>query len=107
MTPVPKRPKKRGVASDIYAEALAQYHTGMRRNFAAIAAFNRERAVRIGITHYVWLGTPGPYDCSVARRNNGKVFSYLVPPSEGHVGECQCEADWCRCIAKPIVPGFS
>jgi hypothetical protein len=44
----------------------------------------------------------------VAKRNGGRVFSYDLPPPEGHVGEGECKSpDWCRCIARAIVPGFS
>lgn len=80
----------------------------MRKHFAAIAAFNRERCIALGITSYKWLAMDVHGTCDVAKRNGGKVFAYDNPPKEGHVGEGQCNSlDWCRCIAKSIVPGFS
>lgn len=89
----------------MYAEQLALYRRSMRKHFAAIATFQRRRSIALGITQYVWMVSAKP--CDIAERNNDKVFSYLDPPPEGHVGEGLCNSlDWCRCMAKAIVKGF-
>ena len=72
------------------------------------AGFNRKRSVALGIASYEWLAVDVHGTCDVAERNGGKAFRYDKPPPEGHFGEGQCNStDWCRCIAKAIVPGFS
>jgi hypothetical protein len=107
LTP-PAPPKKRGKTREQWNLEVAAYRSAMRSHFAAIAAFNRERSMAIGITHYEWLAMDVHGTCDVAKRNGGKVFSYDNPPPEGHVGEGQCNSlDWCRCASKPIVLGFS
>jgi hypothetical protein len=79
----------------------------MIEKLRAGAEFKRKRAIAIGITHYVWLW-PGVPVCDIGMRNNGKTFSYLDPPKEGHPCEGKCHAkDWCRCSTKSIVKGFS
>jgi len=79
----------------------------MIENFRATAESHRKRAISAGITHYIWLWPSTP-ECDIGMRNNGKTFSYLDPPPEGHPCEGECHAkDWCRCIAKSVVPGFS
>lgn len=79
----------------------------MIAKFRETAELNRKRAVSIGITNYVWLW-PGTPECDIGKRNNGKTFSYLNPPPEGHPCEGECHAkDWCRCTAKSVVSGFS
>lgn len=68
------------------------------------AAFRRYGHLARGITEYVWVG-PAHGRCAIARRNNGRRFSYLNPPPEGHPGEGECNAcDYCRCAARPLVP---
>ncbi|MGA2795492.1 MAG: hypothetical protein ABSE69_18610 [Roseiarcus sp.] len=106
LTP-PAAPKKRGKTPEQWAAALAAYHIAMRNHFAAIAAFERGRSIALGITSYKWVAVDVHGTCDVAKRNDGKVFSYDKPPKEGHVGEGQCNSpDWCRCIAKPVILGF-
>jgi hypothetical protein len=85
----------------------AEQRRRMIDKFRAIAETNRKRAISLGITHYVW-SWPGVPECDIGMRNNGKTFSYLNPPPEGHPCEGECHAkDWCRCGAKSVVPGFS
>ncbi len=106
LTP-PDAPKKRGKTPDQYDAELAAYRLAMRKHFAAIAAFRRQRCVAAGITSYKWLALDVHGTCDVAKRNGGKIFSYDNPPKEGHPCEGQCGSpDWCRCSAKPVVPGF-
>lgn len=95
----PMRPSAPGAA---YDNSLLADRLSMRKKFAARAAQSRMAAVRLGITEYQWLDS-GAVACDIAQRNDGKVFSYLSPPPEGHVGEGHCNADWCRCVAKSIV----
>lgn len=79
----------------------------MIEKFRETAESQRKRAVSVGITHYIWLW-PGTPECDIGMRNNGKTFSYLDTPPEGHPCEGECHAkDWCRCVAKSVVPGFS
>jgi len=66
------------------------------------AAFRRYGHLARGITEYVWAG-PAHGRCAIARRNNGRRFSYLNPPPEGHPGEGDACAQ-CRCAARPLVP---
>lgn len=104
----PAVPKKRGKSPEQYAKELAAYRATMREHIAAIAAFRRERAVEAGIIHYRWVSADITGECKSAEKNDGKVFSYSETPEGGHVGEGYCTAtDWCRCFAKPVVPGFS
>ena len=106
LTP-PAAPKKRGKTPEQYAAKSAAYRLVMRSHFAAIAAFNRERCVAFGIENYEWIAMDVHGTCDVARKNGGKVFSYTNPPPEGHVCEGLCNSpDWCRCIARSIVPAF-
>ena len=98
-------PAGKGLPPKEFERQLRLYRASMRRHFAAIASFNRKRAVESGIAKYVWVVSAEP--CDIAERNNGKTFSYLEPPPEGHVCEGLCNApDWCRCYARPIVKGF-
>jgi hypothetical protein len=79
----------------------------MIEKFRATAETNRKRAISADITHYIWLW-PGTPECDIGMRNNGKTFSYLDPPPEGHPCEGECHAkDWCRCMAKSVVRGFA
>lgn len=104
----PAPPRRRGKTQQELDAELAAYHLAMRKHFAEIAAFNRKRCMALGITSYTWLPADVHNACEVAKRNGGKTFLYDQPPPEGHVGEGACTSpDWCRCIAKPIVPGFS
>jgi hypothetical protein len=106
LTP-PAAPKKRGKTPEQWAAELAVYRQAMRKHFAVIAAFQRERRIGLGITSYKWIALDVHGTCDVAKRNGGKVFSHDKPPKEGHVGEGQCNSpDWCRCIAKSVIPGF-
>jgi hypothetical protein len=102
LTP-PAAPKKRGKTPEQYT--IAAYRLTMRSHFAAIAAFNRERCVALGIENYEWIAMDAHGTCDVARKNGGKVFSYTNPPPEGHVCEGLCNSpDWCRCIARSDRP---
>jgi hypothetical protein len=84
-----------------------RYRLAMRSHFAAIAAFNRKRCVALGIEHYEWMAMDVHGTCDVARKNGGKVFSYTNPPPDGHVCEGLCNSpDWCRCIARSIIPSL-
>jgi hypothetical protein len=68
----------------------------------AEAAFRRYGHLAGGVTEYVWVGSGR---CEIARRNNGRRFSYLNPPPEGHPGERECGAcGQCRCAARPVIP---
>jgi len=101
------KPKKRGKTPEQWEAELAAYRLAMRKHFAEIAAFERERHIALGITHYKWVAVDVHGTCDVAKRNDGKVFAFSAPPQEGHVQEGQCNSpDWCRCFAKPIVQGF-
>lgn len=71
----------------------------------ANARRQRERSMALGIKEYRWTDSRA-VECGVARAYDGRVFRYDRPPPEGHPGEARCEADWCRCVARPIVPGL-
>jgi hypothetical protein len=104
----PAAPRKRGKSAKQYDAELAAYRRAMRKHFAEIAAFNRQRCIALGITSYKWVALDVHGTCDVAKRNGGKVFRYDEPPSDGHVCEGRCNSpDWCRCTAKSIVAGFS
>ena len=104
----PAVPKKQGKAPEQWESEMAAYRLAMRRHFAGIAAFERERRIALGIKSYQWKAVDVHGSCDIAKRNDGKVFPYDAPPAEGHVGEGECHSpDWCRCISRPIVPGFS
>jgi hypothetical protein len=108
LIPPPAAPKKRGKAPERYETELAAYRKTMRARVAAIAAYNRERSMSLGITSYQWVAMDVHGTCDTAKRNGGKIFLYSQPPPEGHVCEGQCGSiDWCRCMARSIVPGFS
>lgn len=103
----PAAPKKRGKTAEQYEWEVTTYRKSMRAHFAAIAAFNRKRAVSLGIKTYEWIAIDVHGDCDIARRNGGKIFSYTEPPPEGHVCEGECTSrDWCRCIARSTIAGF-
>jgi hypothetical protein len=107
LTP-PGAPRKRGKSAEQYDAELAAYRRAMRKHFAEIAAFNRRRCVALGIASYEWVAMDVHEACDVAKRNGGQVFRYDEPPPDGHVCEGQCNSpDWCRCIARPNIAGFS
>jgi hypothetical protein len=107
LTP-PIAPQKHGKIAEQYEVELALYRLAMRRHFTAIAAFNRERCMSLGIRSYVWLAVDVQGTCEVATKHGGKQIAYDSPPLEGHVGEGRCGSpDWCRCVAKAVVPGFT
>ena len=54
LTP-PAAPKKRGKKPEQYAAESAAYRLAMRSHFAAIAAFNRDRCIALGIKNYEWI----------------------------------------------------
>ena len=70
------------------------------------ADIQRKRATSLGLVEYKWLAAR-PDACRTAAKNNGKIFRYDCPPSEGHQGECSCDFDYCRyCLATAVVRGF-
>jgi hypothetical protein len=89
LTP-PAAPQKRGKSAEQYEVELALHHLAMRRHFAAIALFNRERNVALGIKSYTWAALDVHGTCEVAKKNGGKTFAYDTQPPEGHVGESRC-----------------
>lgn len=106
LTPPPK-PKKRGKTPEQWEADLGAYRLAMRKHFAEIAAFERERRMALGITHYKWVALDVHGTCDVAKRNHGKLFAFDAPPPEGHVREGRCNSpDWCRCLAKAVTPGL-
>jgi hypothetical protein len=106
LTP-PAKPKKRGKTPEQWEADLAAYRLAMRKHFAAIAAFDRERRIALGITSYKWLSMDVHGTCEVAKKYNRKVLSYDHPPEEGHPWEQKCGSpDWCRCIEIGVIPGF-
>jgi hypothetical protein len=107
LTP-PARPKKGNKTSEEFQADLATYKTAYRRHIAHNAAIRRERSMAMGIESYRWVAVDVHGTCEVAARNNGKVFRYDAPPPDGHPGEGQCGSpDWCRCVPRPVIPGFS
>jgi hypothetical protein len=107
LTP-PAAPKNRNTTPELYEREVIAYRKSMRLHFAAIAAFNRKRAVSLAIKSYQWVAADVHGDCDVARRNGGGIFSYTEPPPEGHVCEGECTSrDWCRCIARSVIAGFT
>jgi hypothetical protein len=104
----PSAPKKRGKSPEQYATELAAHRLAMRKHFTAIAAFDRERRIALGITSYKWLSMDVHGTCEVAKKYNGKVLSYDHAPKEGHPWEQKCGSpDWCRCIEIGVIPGLS
>lgn len=64
----------------------------------------------MGINEYKWIAASMEpvVTCDIGLRNNGKIFSYERPPKEGHPCEGLCNSKgWCRCIAAPVISGFS
>jgi hypothetical protein len=107
LTP-PARPKRGDKTTGEFQADLAAYETAFRAHIAHNAAISRERSMSLGITSYRWVAVDVHGTCEVAARNGGKVFRYDAPPPEGHVGEGQCNSpDWCRCVPRPVIPGFS
>jgi hypothetical protein len=105
---MPAAPKKKGKSPEEWEASLAEYRRAMRAHFASIAAFERKRRVALGLIKYQWLAVDVHGCCNVAKKNGGRIFSYVEPPPEGHVCEGECNSpDWCRCLAKALVPGFS
>lgn len=106
--PPPAPPGKRGKPPEQFEAEQRAYFTAMRMRVARVAAFNRERAVKVGIKEYQWMASRTPFDCERARLNDGIIFSYLSPPPGGHPAEGGCGAgDWCRCFSRSLVPGLS
>jgi hypothetical protein len=95
------RPRKPSAPGAAYDNSLREDRLVLKRKFAARAAESRLKAIKLGMTDYRWLNSGGAC-CDIAKRNDGRIFSYLKPPPEGHVGEGDCGADWCRCVAKSI-----
>jgi hypothetical protein len=84
--------------------AISHVATARRDRVREEAAYRRYGHLARGITEYVWVG-PAHGRCDIAACNNGRRFSYLNPPPEGHPGEGECHAgDYCRCSARPLVP---
>ena len=86
----------------------ARYEGEMAARFRAISAFQTQRAMKLGLTHYVWM-TSGENAgvCKRCAALNGKRFAYTKPPRGGHPGEhACCPRGWCRCSAQPIIPGI-
>ncbi len=106
MTP-PALPKMGTKSSEEFASDLSAYIASMRSFFAHNAAIRRKEALAIGIEEYRWVMSAPDVPCSVALKNDGKIFRYDASPPEGHPQEGKCDADWCRCFPKAIVKGFS
>ncbi|HWE98846.1 MAG TPA: hypothetical protein VG248_03530 [Caulobacteraceae bacterium] len=105
LKPPPAKPRKRGVAPETYAQETTDYRAAWRAWTAEVAAYQRQRAMRLGVTSYVWRSAL-PGICSVAARNNGRTFSFDDPPPDGHPGEGACDLDWCKgCIMRSIIRG--
>lgn len=103
--PEPKKPRKRRSKEQILMDELSkQEMTRERRRKTAIE--QREERIKLGITHYTWdAGIHADPRCV---ENHGKVFACKSAPATGHPGEGNCKPldGYCRCIAKPIIPGF-
>jgi hypothetical protein len=94
-----QRPSEPGLSPGVFSDQTAR-----QQRFREEAAYSRYARLSRGITEYVWV-CPAHGRCDIAERNNGRRFSYLNPPPEGHPGEGECHAgDHCRCVARPLSP---
>ena len=102
-----RKPSTKGLSEEERRDATERYSAAMRAKFSASAERDRERSVALGVTHFRWV-TVGDEDvCDDCRRNAGKRFAYKAVPNGGLPGQPHCPSGWCRCVAKPIVKGFS
>lgn len=98
--PVPVNPPRRKSYSDD-----ASWEAATRDHFRRLKEWERQKALRLGITQFRWVWAGGR-PCSVAERMNGRVFSYERPPNEGLPGDCVCDLGQCiYCYANSIILG--
>lgn len=72
----------------------------------AVSAYNRQRAINLGITHYRWVWSRAGNSCDRCKALDGKRFAWTKPPPGGHPGECACGPYGnCRCVARSEIPG--
>jgi len=73
----------------------------------AVAAYNRQRATNLGITHYRWTWSGAEDSCDRCKALDGKRFAWTKPPLGGHPGECACgPRGVCGCVARNEIKGF-
>lgn len=103
---VPER-KKRGrrrTPEEIEEDRRAFAEKVLERNVAR-NAFDRQRALSIGVTEFEWRTTGDGAVCEHCRPLNRKRFSYANPPAIGFPGEHDCPGQgYCRCWASPVIP---
>jgi hypothetical protein len=73
----------------------------------ARSAYDRQRAINLGITHYRWTWSRAGDSCDRCKALDGKRFAWTKPPPGGHPGECACGPYGnCRCVAWSEIKGF-
>ena len=97
-------PRERGRTLDKRKADWARYCKAMQAQGRAISKRDRENARAAGVTKYIWRSYDDADVCSRCASNNGKQFSWMAPPPDGHPGESEsCPTGWCRCYAVTVI----
>lgn len=104
-----KRPKKHNIDGEIKTPEeldrdLARYLVALSNRGKTYSKVEKMRQQRIGVTHYIWRSADDGDSCPDCEKNNGKMFSWKMPPTTGHPGEGKCCLhEICRCYPEAII----
>ena len=101
-TRLPIRNKKKYTAEEIDADYI-RYQKEMAYKSSKIAAYERNRAVNSGYTHFSWVTAGDANVCEECGKNSGKKFRFDKVSKIGFPGDHICPQGWCRCLAIPII----
>ena len=86
-----------------------KYRDMMRQRNKEIAEFTAKRQSELGQYFGIWRDTgPDYFQCSVAKRNNGRKFCLLAPGDDGLPGSGKCctSGGWCNCDWTILIEGY-
>jgi uncharacterized protein with gpF-like domain len=100
-----QRPRKRGRTRAEQEADWKIYCQQMQSTMQASFQRDRQNALSVESTKYIWRSVGDADVCPACAEKNGKRFSWNSAPPGGHPGESEsCETGWCRCYAEAVIP---
>lgn len=106
LTPVPRDPRQKPWPKPVPKSGSSEYIQMYKDRFREISEFDIQRTCKLGIFFARWIDSlAGMGSCSIAKKNNGKMFFTLAPGVDGVpcAGNCTSK-DWCRCSMSFVIP---
>ena len=100
-----QRPRKKGRSKEEQEADWQSYCQQMRKTMGAGFQRDRQNALGVGSTKYIWRSTGDTDVCIACAKKNGRRFTWTSGLSGGHPDESDsCETGWCRCYAEAVIP---